>query len=190
MRVASQLPKLNGKAQRVADLSFRGALAAVASNALTIAGKPPKEQRAALVAWEKHNCKNAHQALCRAERSRTENRSAAAHDDAVMKVLNDVPAEKRRAVVEWAEEKEPGAPLTAATIRTAAKEVIEAEPDDGVSEPPEQTSWRFQSAIRRYIAQWRAKNPAVAASLLSIALTAVAVELEKESEISPAEADA
>ena len=79
MRIASQLPKLAGNAQRVADLTFRGALAAVASNSQVIAAKPPKEQRAALVAWDEFNCKNAHQALCRAERKRAEKRCATAY---------------------------------------------------------------------------------------------------------------
>ena len=99
MRIASQLPKLDGKAQRVADLTFRGALSAVASNSQAIAAKPDKEQRAALVAWDKFNCKNARQALCRAERQRVEKRCATTRTQPVARPEpspppDDVPARR------------------------------------------------------------------------------------------------
>jgi len=70
MRVARELPKLNGKRQHVADLTFRGAIAAVASNSQKIRTIPEDEQDEALAAWARHNCKNAHQAVCRAQSDR------------------------------------------------------------------------------------------------------------------------
>lgn len=68
MRVAREYPKLDGKAQRVALLTLRGAVAAVANNSRTITTVPTTKQDAVLGAWEAHNCKNACQAVCRAER--------------------------------------------------------------------------------------------------------------------------
>ena len=131
MRVAQHYPKLNGKAQRVADLTFRGALSAVASNSITIARRTPTEQRTAINAWEKNpRCKNAHQAVIQADRIRAGQRSAAASDPAVMQVLDGIPTNKRRAVVEWAEEQADGAVLTNAMIQSAWKDVMRAEPDD------------------------------------------------------------
>jgi hypothetical protein len=72
IRVARQYPRLKAKAQRVADLTFRGALAAVASNSQKLAAASPKQQTAALKAWDKHGCKNAHQAVDRARREKVE----------------------------------------------------------------------------------------------------------------------
>jgi hypothetical protein len=183
MRVASQFPKLHGKAQRVADLTFRGALAAVASNSQAIARKSPQQQCAALLAWEKHNCKNAHQALCRAERARDEARNVAARDPTIMAALDKVPTEKRRAVVEWVEEQYPDKPITAAAIRKAAAELAEQEPDDESDDlgtdgagdraaaddvqlgSVEEASTELEALVRKWIAK-HAKPVCVAAAML------------------------
>ena len=68
------------------------------------------------------------------------------------KALATVPAEKRQDVLDWAQEKSDGKPLTAAAIRTAAKETLEAEPvEDGAGgdgdraaaeREPEPGKWR------------------------------------------------
>ena len=67
MRVSSQYPRLNGKAQRVALLTFRGAVAALASNSTTLANVPEEVQAKALGLWEEKGCKNSHQAIHQAE---------------------------------------------------------------------------------------------------------------------------
>jgi hypothetical protein len=51
--------------------------------------------------------------------------------------LGKVDPDKRRAVLAWAEEKAEGKPLTAAAIRKAAAEVMEAEPDDEDDDDPD-----------------------------------------------------
>lgn len=66
MRLSRRWPELEGKAQRVADLSFRRAMRAVASNTQKIAALPERRRQAVLDAWEEHDCANAHQAVYRA----------------------------------------------------------------------------------------------------------------------------
>ena len=76
MRVAREVPKLkDAKAQRVAHLTLQQAVAAVASNSQKVASREPTEQTQTLKVWEKHNCKNAHQAVARVERDRVEKAS-------------------------------------------------------------------------------------------------------------------
>ena len=47
------------------------------------------------------------------------------------KELTRVPEDQRQSVLDWATEKADGKPLTAAAIRKAAEEVLDAEPDEG-----------------------------------------------------------
>ena len=67
MRIARLLPKLDGTATPVADLTFRRAMRAVASNSQKIAAVPERRRQAVLDAWKKHDCANAHQAVAWAE---------------------------------------------------------------------------------------------------------------------------
>ena len=72
MQLAREAPKLEAKAQRVALLTLRDTIAAVASNAKTIAAKPVGEQEAVIGTWEEQGCKNAKQAAAEVERGRSE----------------------------------------------------------------------------------------------------------------------
>lgn len=50
-------------------------------------------------------------------------------NERVARAIGEVPEEDREAVLEWATEKAAGEPLTAAAIRQAARDVLEAEPE-------------------------------------------------------------
>lgn len=50
--------------------------------------------------------------------------------------LGNVPEEEREAVLEWATEKADGKPLTAAAIKQAVAEVLEAEPEEETGQSP------------------------------------------------------
>lgn len=193
MRVASQLPKLNGKAQRVADLTFRSALAAVASNSQAIAAKPAEEQRAALVAWDKYGCKNAHQALVRAERQRVEKRCATTFTLPAQSEPNltphvapareyDIEDEARQLdeqlcayFSEWPDEHRHK--VQNVVLRVASL-LQEAEPEDD-DLPPERIAWQLGSIIKRTITSWRNTHPTVSPNLIALVLREQADQLEK-----------
>jgi hypothetical protein len=63
--------------------------------------------------------------------------------------LSKVPEEKREAVLDWAAEKAGDKPLTAAAIRKAAAEVLEAESDDDeddTDDSPEEAAWMSETS--------------------------------------------
>jgi hypothetical protein len=178
-------------------LTFRGALSAVASNSQALARKSTGQQKAALKTWEANGCKNAHQAICRAESDQEVARTWSLADEKIIAVLEEIPADKHQAVIGRTEERNPGARLTPAMVRRAWRDVQQAEPDEdggdlhivgSDDEPPEVVSRKFTAYLHHAIHKWRHEHPAVSSNLLAIVLHTVATDLEKELETNTTEA--